>query len=337
MVNHSPRRSAFTLIELLVVVAIIGVLIGLLLPAVQKVREAASRMRCVNNLKQIALATANFTETYGAFPPARIIERPVGNNPSINFGGGACGGEHASWFVRILPFLEEDNAFKKWDLAAPVKNQQDEARTHRPTTFLCPSRRGKEDALLPWQPGPPVKLPCGCEFPGKPVPGGALGDYAGNHGDLGTGSSGLPTDFYWGGNGTGVIISSRGVCENGSPRDWMDRIRYADISDGASNTFLLGEKHLPRSRVRQVPDDGSLYDGTYFYNMSRVGAPGVPLARGPDDDVAGMGLFAFGSWHQGVCHFAFCDGRVSAVKNEIGTQVLERLCHRADGNYIPEY
>jgi prepilin-type N-terminal cleavage/methylation domain-containing protein len=337
------HRRGFTLIELLVVVAIIGVLVGLLLPAVQKVREAASAVRCQNNLKQVALATTDYHDVYGAYPPARIADAPA-PPPSHSPIPTTVPPPHtaplddgyATWLVRILPFIEQANAHARWDLTAPYAGQPAEVRSHVVPAYLCPSRRGPDQAVGETTIGAPIVLPCGCQFPGLPIPGGAVTDYAGNMGDLSAGASGLPSDFYWGGNGTGVIITSRGVFE-GRARAWLDKVRIADITDGTSNTVLVGELHVPRGRLSAVPENGPAYDGARFYYSARVGGPGVPLAAGPDDDVLGMGLFAFGSWHAGVCHFAFADGRVVAVRTTISTDVLSRLCNRQDGQPVPDF
>src|SRR5262249_26449956 len=123
-------RPGFTLIELLVVIAIIAILIGLLLPAVQKVREAANRTACPNNLKQIGLAPHNYHTAWGQFPPLRINS------------------DYASWFVLIMPYLEQENISRTWDFKVFYRNQPDLARTMQVKTYYCPARRSSSDNLL---------------------------------------------------------------------------------------------------------------------------------------------------------------------------------------------
>ncbi len=178
----------------------------------------------------------------------------------------------------------------------------------------------------------PVVYPCGCGGDQMvTLHSGAVGDYGGNHGDYTGGGSGGTTDYYLGGNGTGMIISSRPLCRDGMPAGWIDKIRHKDLLDGASKTFLAGEMHIPLGRLAQIPENGPIYNGLDLPAFARVGAPGIPLARTPDD--TDLPIIGFGSWHPGVCPFVFADGSVESIDNFIDTEVLREYCNRADGGY----
>ena len=326
------QRDAFTLVELLVVIAIIGLLVAILLPAVAASREAARAAECKNNLRQIGLATHLFHENYGAFPPARYQPRPG------DAGSRSCGGDETSWLVRIMQFLENSSVSNHWDLDQSYASHSDAVRTTSLATYCCPSRRSLATAVgkgfLANSGKGTVTLPCGCKVPVNDSKAerfqGALGDYGGNHGDLSPGAYGLATDFYFGGNGTGVIISSRARCDGELPVDWIDRVSHNNVSDGLSNTFLAGEMHVPLGRLGESPYDAFIFNGDYLFNLSRVGGPTVPIVA----DIAydgGNSLVSWGSWHSGVCHFVMADGSTHALSASLDTDLLGRLCHRSDG------
>lgn len=332
---HQPS-AGFTVIELLVVIAVIGVLVALLLPAVQQAREAARRSQCQNHLKQISLATVQFEETNKAFPPARIQPRPIEPDPLLQ-----CGGEEPTWLIRILPWLDAEPLHSQWDLYNPFRLHDEEQRNANLSVFVCPTRRssdaiGKRVFSIAGT-TTTVTLPCGC--PITVTNGGtteeltgAVGDYAGNHGDLSPGAWGSPNDLWFGGNGTGVIISSRAECMSDQPVNWVDRIRIADITDGTSNTFLAGELHVLAGWLGQFPENPPMYDGDYFGSASRIGGPAMRLSLGSTDTAASA--LAFGSWHEGICNFAFCDGSVRGVNSRISTRTLGYLCNRHDSEVI---
>ncbi|MDP6720764.1 MAG: DUF1559 domain-containing protein, partial [Pirellulaceae bacterium] len=301
--------------------------VGLLLPAVQQSREAARRMQCQNNMKQIGLATLNFHNTFKAFPPARLEPKL---NPVSPFN---CGGQHPSWFVHVMPFLEETNAYDAWDVYAPYSSQPDEVVNRPVATFICPTRRSLSSAVVPASTTTVQVTPCGCGGVRTiRVFGGAVGDYAANHGDTSPGAIGGKNDFFLGGNGTGTIISSQAQCTGSRPVDWIDRVGARDVLDGMSNTFLAGELHVTPKLMKKQPYNGPMFNGEDLAAFARLGGPGVPIARNKQY-VPGP-VLGFGSWHPGVCNFVLADGSVRSVSNSLDTTTLGRLCHRADGQPI---
>jgi prepilin-type N-terminal cleavage/methylation domain-containing protein len=159
------RRKGFTLIELLVVIAIIAILVGMLLPAVQWIREAGNRTVCANNLKQIGLAMMHYADNHGAtLPPSRM------QNGS------------ATWAVLILPYLEQHNFYKEWNLNLPYYQQTTAARQATVPIYFCPSRRDATSPPVFSVAGDESILNDGTLGPNYP---GALGDYAANIGTSG--------------------------------------------------------------------------------------------------------------------------------------------------------
>ncbi len=304
---RSLRRAGFTLIELLVVIAIIGILIALLLPAVQKVREAANRMKCANNLKQMGLACHNYHDTYGKLPYAR-----------------SKGGENrTTWAKLILPYIEQQNIYTTFTETIAGVNQTDgfnnlvpnlggnpnpqvlAAAQAQVTVFICSSRRG-----------PPVQ--CYID-PAFPTLTGMGSDYAGCIGD-GTSS---PSGVY-----TGII----GFVNGGTGT--QAGVRFAAVTDGLSNTIMIGEKHIQQSMLgNDYITDGIIYQGGEQQTYARVGGPGHPLAFAPDDTATNQ----FGSYHPGVCQFVFGDGSVHAIPNSIDTTTLGYLCNISDGQPVPSF
>jgi prepilin-type N-terminal cleavage/methylation domain-containing protein len=287
-------RRGFTLIELLVVIAIIAILVGLMMPAVQQAREAASRIQCTNNLKQIALAMHLFHDQQKRLPPTRLP------------------GEGPTWAWLILPNLEQQNLYNRWQPGVPFRQAALVAVQSPVPIYFCPSRRGPNDGLSqPFNNPNPLCLHL-------PPIAGALGDYAVSVGTTGA-------DY--------AITMPNGptIVPNGA-FEFPTGHRFADITDGLSNTILVGEKHVPRASFGSYPWDCSLYDGHNPVCSTRAGGPDYALATVPTDSA-----WRFGSTHPGICQFALCDGSVQQIVNTISPFVLGLLTQRNDGQPIPNF
>lgn len=322
------KKRAFTLVELLVVIAIIGILIAMLLPAVQAVREAARRTTCLNNLRQIGLATIMFESTNEAYPPARLFPKLNAVSPYDR------GTSQPSWLVRILPFVEQQPFYEMWNLNLPYDQQPEEAVSQPLKLFICPSRRTLDQAKAPdSSQSVNVTAPCGCGGVFQvTIVGGATGDYAGNHGDLSPGSIGADTDYYFGGNGTGVIITSQALAQTNrtdARLDWIDRVKHNSITDGTSNTIMAGELHVSPENLNKIPFNGPMYNGEDLAAFARLGGPGVPLLH--PNETSPTGVLGFGGWHPGVCNFVYADGSTHSVNTRTDTVTLGKLCNRDDG------
>ena len=302
------RRRGFTLIELLVVTAIIGILVGLLLPAVQVAREAARRAQCVNNLKQLVLAVHNHHGAHGTFPPGYI-----------RTGGGAGWG----WGAMALPFLEETQLHNQLQvtrgnlgaiLNAPPPNMAELIQTPI-ATFLCPSDDGRDGHLLPVTKGmgPVGRHPFGTIQPSVSNYKGCAGVLSPQH---------RPTGGDW------IPRDSRGIFFGNS------EISLADVSDGTANTIAIGEADtlIRRSGAWlgiRSGDTGA--HSSVYYVVSWAGARlnqphGAPFPssgnQGSPDANPGLNTppganQGFGSLHPGGANFGFADGSVHFISEDI--------------------
>ena len=293
-----PRRRGFTLIELLVVIAIIAVLIALLVPAVQKVREAAARSQCANNLKQLGLAAHNYHDANKTLPPVWLANGTVGNvsNPD----------GFATWATLILPYIEQGPQFNLWDLKKPFSKQTPAAVQGQPSIFLCPSRPGAILSTGDAQPG-------------------AIADYAGAYG-TGVGNPNgamVPATFVQGTDASNntIVASFRG------------QINLLSITDGTSNTFLIGEAHVRPNSLRGKNENRSIFGGVD--NVPRRCAGNAPngtfrYLSPPENENGANANQSFGGPHTGVCQFVFSDGSVRTVSTSVDLPTLTAVIGRSD-------
>lgn len=314
LMRPTISRRAFTLIELLVVIAIIAVLIGLLLPAMQKVREAGNMARCKNNLRQMALACLLHEHELGTLPADGWNYRYVGD-PTGGFGANQPGG----WHYNILPFLEQ-NALHNLGVDLSNTARRDTGKEICGTvvpTFICPTRGG----AIPY----PYTVASKYAFTNINRPAViARSDYAGNGGNATSGWCSYNST-----NLTGVIYS-----RTGTP--------LKDITDGLSNTYLIGERYLNPDFYTNGGDSGNDQGWSVGHDFDafrctdyQASNPTTSSTYAPRRDTPGVSVREmFGSPHA-VFHMALCDGSVRPFNYSISPQTHFYLGNRADGQPIP--
>ena len=318
----APPDYGFTLVEVLVVIAIIGVLIALLLPAIQAARASARRTQCQNQLRQMALGFSLHEETHGHLPAGGWGALWIGD-ADRGFGADQPGG----WVYNILAYVEQAN-LRAVGRGTTGRAKLEAGRDLMETTipmFNCPSRP-RDSALLPY-------VDDGFMFNVLNMRGRnkqAQTDYAVNGGsndnvDWGAGPESLADaeDHDWPDNSdrqTGII-------------DVRSTMKLREITDGLSKTYMVGEKYLDPVLYDDGGDwgdDNSMYVG-YDWDTVRWANADIP----PQQDRVSLRVpQAFGSAHPGVFHMTFCDGSVHAIAYDLDLIVHKRLANRHDGESI---
>jgi prepilin-type N-terminal cleavage/methylation domain-containing protein/prepilin-type processing-associated H-X9-DG protein len=335
--RHRPLATAFTLVELLVVITIIGILIALLLPAVQAAREAARRLQCTNNLKQFGLAMHNFHSTFNCFPSAGYGYHWA-PHPDRGFGKDQPG----SWMYSLLPYVEQDAVCRlgagvgRTNETSPTLLAGNKQRLGTPLgVFYCPSRRAA------------VAYPYGSNFASvsfvtKPnlcdtLAAGARTDYAINGGEVfdpGMNDGG-PNNLADADNGSYAFPkpTNSGIA-------WVhNNYTLTDITDGSSNTYMIGEKYLAPDHYATGESEGDVM-GPYVpgnRDNMRWGAMSQNAAGtlSPRQDTPSLfDTYNFGSAHANTFNMALCDGSVVSISYSIDGTIHRRLCNRKDGEVV---
>ena len=326
--TRAGRRieNGFTLVELLVVIAIIGILVALLLPAIQAAREAARRSQCLNHLKQQGLATHNYHDSRKQLPPSRIVDH------------------QATWLYLILPYMENVALGSMWDIKkGDFYDQTREVRTAIIQEYLCPSQHHESLTV-----GKAMQNVGGHSHSNADEAGdiyfASVADYMGSMSSS-CSISRLPninlsstTDIAMKVDGAivpvkpGNYTQASGTGGSGSyPQGvgtYKSSTSIAKISDGTSKTLMYGE--ISRRRMEGFQAFNGDSSPSLFVGQGRPFAPNPePLPGQPPTDY--LNTVSFGSSHPSIIHFAMVDGSVQAINKDVDPAVLDRAAQRNDG------
>jgi len=335
---HKNTRRAFTVIELLVVIAVIGIVVSLLLPAVQQAREAAHRMTCRNHLRQLALALHNYESAHAVLPPSKIDARNYGNGSSIcdeeettvEDNPTACT-EYQSWTALCLPFFDQSTLANSYDYQSPWSNlcNREAVSTHLPI-FLCPSASGvthtdeyhvKGAATTHYGAVIEIKKQVFTDTFGVPNPGlsariGTLAEHRANR----------PRDVIDGMSQTIMLAESAGrpgVFVNGRP---MTAAQFSEYTDDEIVETPSG--YIVEDGIGWADPDTGLHIKGAGPNGLTVYGPRFINAINTEEAY---------SFHTGGAHFVFADGSVQFLSEEIDSWTFISLCTRAGGEIVGEF
>jgi prepilin-type N-terminal cleavage/methylation domain-containing protein len=328
MYRLANRRQGFTLVELLVVLAVIAILSALLLPAIQKVREAANRTRCENNLKQIGLALHNYHDTYEAFPPGgQTTAVPLPANLTCNNLSGSATSCQAPWTVLILPFMEQKNVYASY-VTSTAASVGPSFASFQGLPFDSGAANYSNQFLR--------NKAFECPTDPRNTGSNAISDYFACQGGGATAGSTAT-----GAGNSGRVFFNNGIFYANS------KTRVADVLDGMSNTLLVGEskymvaKSSPNSAgatayqtwdcgLRASAGAASSIATNLCAAMNPINSTVVSAARPVTTfDIA---TSTYGSYHEGGAFFTLGDGSVTFLMDNINLSLFRSLGARADGN-----